>query len=96
MAKKNRIVAIIEGGVLQSLFTNNADTEILVIDYDTDGADDKDIYQIRCELGYNKPKGKKEPTDTAFVYRTNGYQDTPYVDGRFDELDQLDKERGKE
>lgn len=93
MAKKqrNRIVAIIEGGVLQNLFTNNTDTDILVIDYDVEGCDEADMFKLA--RAFKLEKGEKAETDLAHVYDTTGYKDVKYVNARFSEFARLAEEK---
>jgi len=47
MSDKNRIVVVIEGGLVQSILADNPDSiEAVVMDYDTEGADPCDYATI--------------------------------------------------
>ena len=88
--KKTKLVVIVEGGTVQNIFTDNNHCDVLVIDYDTQGADPEDIYQIVSEFE-NLADATIDQKDDAYVYRMDGYEDLPYVQSRFNEIESLEK-----
>lgn len=54
-SKGPMLCIVLEGGMVQSVVTNDlnalSDLQIMVIDYDTDGADDRDLIQVRQQDG---------------------------------------------
>ena len=58
----NKIVIEIEGGVVQNVLTDS-ETEIIIIDYDTDGSDPNDLVDIP-QTDKSRPYNMKAHVDT--------------------------------
>ena len=64
MTKKPTLVIVLEGGVIQDIVSNAPDSfdNIVVIDYDTDGADPAELTDV--------PQGDHYPDQPAHVWQT--------------------------
>jgi ParB-like chromosome segregation protein Spo0J len=60
-----RIAIVLEGGMIQSVITDDPslrDVDVMVIDYDTDGADEQSIIHVP------QPDGHYNPMEEAYAY----------------------------
>ncbi len=70
MSEPIKIAVIIEGGLVQSVLSAGVPVEYVVIDYDTEGADDADLLDVPQAGGGTVP---------AFAHRRDAEIDGPFV-----------------
>lgn len=68
VSKKPRVIVTIEGGVVTSILSD-VEIDTIVVDYDTDGADENDLKEI--------PQGTQGPVEDAYVYEGEINEHTP-------------------
>ncbi len=81
-----RIVVCMEGGIVQSIFTDDPDVQVRLIDHDTDSTPETELTTIRF--------GDGEESD-ALLFERDAYHDPEFVDHVFD-LETWDEKSAKE
>lgn len=79
MEKEKQIIITLCGGLVDDIITN-FDTEklkVLVVDYDTDGAEAEDLYKIPTHLS------NIEHSDCVYIHSHDAQQNVPWVQNIF-------------
>lgn len=65
-----KILITVEGGIVQSVYSDTTEVELLILDYDTDGALEDDIKRLNGEevYAYNAGEAEFDPTYVVEAY----------------------------
>lgn len=66
--EKNKILITVEGGIVQQIFSTNENTEVLLVDFDSEGADSDEFLTEEEIKTFTKNENFKEPKLISGIY----------------------------